>query len=345
MARPPISPEARQQKLSTAEALLAKLAEVDAATLARTAELSPKINFEAAVPFLAEMLDIVRLLGDRDMSRLPTQQLDQVISGATHLDSLVTQVRAFDINTNTPGDACNNIIQNIKQSYDGVMTPLVIPLAFTATQATDYPKIEREAKGCLATMQAEAAKLKEFMDSSHQQATAALAAVKAQAAEAGVATNAHIFAKYAELHGASARVWLKATVVIAVVTVLVALGGVGLAFAYQPPTTQAAIQYLVAKLILLSTLSFSILWCSKNHKAHKHNETLNQHRANALMTFRAFVEGTSNEGVKDALLLHAAQAAFAPRPTAYDSQETDHQPINPVVEIFGKALSKAASSS
>jgi hypothetical protein len=61
------------------------------------------------------------------------------------------------------------------------------------------------------------------------------------------------------------------------------------------------------------------------------------------MTFRAFVEGASDPAVKDAILLHAAQAAFSPRPTAYDSPEKDTTPINPVVEILGKTIPKASS--
>ena len=58
------------------------------------------------------------------------------------------------------------------------------------------------------------------------------------------------------------------------------------------------------------------------------------------MTFRAFVEGTADDRVKDAILLQAAQAAFAGRPTGFDSPEKDSPTINPVVEILGKSLPK-----
>ena len=99
---------------------------------------------------------------------------------------------------------------------------------------------------------------------------------------------------------------------------------------------------MVAKVLVLSTLSFGVLWCARNYKSQKHNETLNKHRANALMTFRAFVEGTSDVRVKDAILLQAAQAAFSGRPTGFDAAERDAQTINPVVEILGKTLPQAS---
>jgi len=133
-----------------------------------------------------------------------------------------------------------------------------------------------------------------------------------------------------------------ATIASASVTFIVATFFVILSFKYTPSSTAEAIQYIVSKLILLSTLSFAIYWCSKNYRSSKHNETLNKHRANALMTFKAFVEGSNDNQVKDAILLHAAQAAFVNRQTGYESQEKDTQSINPVVEILGKSVAKSS---
>jgi hypothetical protein len=73
--------EQRKQKLAQATDLLTELAAIDADSLARKSELSPTINFTAAVPHFEEMFDIVRQLNDRDISRLSTQQLDQVTTG------------------------------------------------------------------------------------------------------------------------------------------------------------------------------------------------------------------------------------------------------------------------
>jgi hypothetical protein len=225
------------------------------------------------------------------------------------------------------------------------MNPLLLPLAFTATQATDYAKIEREAKGYHTTMKAEAEALSKFIASSRAEAERALAAVKEQAAEAGVSTNAQIFVSEAQRHEGSARGWLKATIATASVTLFAAIAALVTAFVYHPPDLTAAIQYVVAKLLVLSTLSFAVIWCARHYRSQKHNETLNKHRANALMTFRAFVEGTSDERVKDAILLQAAQAAFAGRPTGFDAPEKEPSTINPVVEILGKTLPQSGDGS
>ena len=315
----------RQEQLEAVSTRLETFADVDARTLARTSELSPDINFKEAVPYFEEMLDLCRQLNQRDLSRLPAGQLREVLGACEQLEHHITEVKAFNLNQNTPGDVCRNIIRNVANAYDGVVHPMLLPLAFTATQATDYARIEREAKGYHATMKAEAEELAQFMEGVRKDTERALAAVKEQAAEAGVATNAQIFTRDSDQHKAVASKWLRATIGLGAVTVLAAIGALLVAFEYRPNDLSATIQYVVAKVLLLSTLSFSVAWCARNYRAQKHNETLNKHRANALMTFKAFVEGTSDERVKDALLLQAAQAAFSGRQTGFDSTERDPQ--------------------
>ena len=334
--------EQRSDALKNATEQIGELASIDPQTLARTSDLSPDINFKDAVPHFEEMLDLCKQLNQRDLSRLTVSQLNAISQACTKLSSLIQQVRAFTLNQNTPGDVCKNIVAAVGGAYDEVMNPLLLPLAFTGTQATDYAKIEREAKGYHATMKAEADSLSTFIANARKDAESALSAVKELAAEAGVSTNAEIFVGDAQKHHDLSRAWLKATIVVASVTFFAAVAALVTAFVYQPKDLSAAIQYVVAKVLVLSTLSFGVLWCARNYKSEKHNETLNKHRANALMTFRAFVEGTSDVRVKDAILLQAAQAAFSARPTGFDAAEKDTQTISPVVEILGKTLPKTS---
>ena len=178
--------EERKNTLNETTRRIAKLAEIDAETLARTSELSPDINFKEAVPHFKEMLDLCAQLNQRDLTRLTTGRLDEILNSCTQLEGLIQSVREFDLNQNTPRDVCQSIVSQITSAYNSVMDPLLLPLAFTATQATDYAKIEREAKGYHATMKAEADNFSSFIKSAFTDAERALAAVKEQAAEAGV---------------------------------------------------------------------------------------------------------------------------------------------------------------
>ena len=338
------TPEQRQEKIEEARKLLAELAEVNALSLSRVEDLSRDINFSEAVPYFEEMLDIIKQLNQRDIARLALTHLNQIIAGCNQVSTHIKSINDFDLNQNTPADVCKNIIDTIKNAYDTVMEPLTIPLAYTATQATDYAKIEREAKGYHATMKGEAEGFRKTLESYKIEAEKALHAVKEQAAEAGVSTNAQIFLTDSTNHAKIAKTWLIATIATSAITLLVAIGFMIVSFKYTPATTAVAIQYVVSKIILLSTLSFGIFWSARNYKSNKHNETLNKHRANALMTFRAFVEGSEDPTIKDAILLQTSQAAFSNRPTGYESQEKEAQTINPVVEILGKSLAKTGGT-
>ena len=214
------TPEQRQEKIKTARKLLAQLAEINATSHSRTDDLLRDINFSEAVPYFEEMLDLVKQLNQRNIERLASTHLQNIIGGCNQLTQFINSVNEFDLNQNTPADVCKGIIDQIKNGYDSVMEPLTIPLAFTATQATDYAKIEREAKGYHTTMKEEVENFKGTMKSYKVEAEKALLAVKEQAAEAGVSTNAQIFLTDSSAHAMVAKNWLTATVWATAITLL-----------------------------------------------------------------------------------------------------------------------------
>jgi hypothetical protein len=72
---------------------------------------------------------------------------------------------------------------------------------------------------------------------------------------------------------------------------------------YSPVSAGQTIQYTSSKIVVLSVLSFGVVWSSRNFRAAKHNEVLSKHREDALGLFRAFVEATDDSRIKDAILL------------------------------------------
>ena len=71
---------------------------------------------------------------------------------------------------------------------------------------------------------------------------------------------------------------------------------------------------------------------------------VHRHRELALSTFRAFVEGTSDEQVRNAVLLAATGAAFSPRPTGYDGAEGDGAGSSIAIEAVSRALPRLMNS-
>ena len=318
--------ETRLQQIKATTQAIKLVTDVDVSTLGRRAELTANLNFEEVVPHLERMQDVFVKLGERRIDILPTPELTKVQAAAASLTGLIDKVRGFSVESGNPGDVCQSIKNEILGAYDGIVNPLLVPLSFTAVQSTDYASREREAEGHGARLKTEHDKMIVFIEDVKKGAQRALEAVQEQAAQAGVATNAQVFNKEAEDRAASARSWMTATIYLTSITAAAALGGLVLAFYWTPDSPAAAIHFVASKLILLSALTVATVWCARNYRSHKHNETLNRHRAHALMTFKAFVEGTSDVHVKDAVLVEAAQAAFSGRTTGYESVGSSQLP-------------------
>lgn len=341
--------EQRQEYLDLINEQIAELSKIDPQKLGRREALSQEINFEKAVAPLQELFDVVSPLFDRSLERLPHSELGKIHGAFKTLLNFVEQIKNFKLTgQEKPDEACQAIIDNINGSQDSIMQNLVIPLAFTATQATDYAKVEREARGTLSQIKEEHSRIVDFTQKIETDAKAGLEAVQKQVAEAGVSSNAQVFREESETHSGLAKKWLTKTYWFSGITIFVSVAFYVLVFFYKPKTTPEAIQYVFAKLILLSTLMFALVWCAKNYKSHKHNETLNKHRANALNTFQTFYEGTSDIHIKDTILLQAANAAFTNRSTGYESNpEQDGQQGPQIVDLAGKVavpISKVGQS-
>jgi hypothetical protein len=336
------TPEERKQKLDAVNEKLRRVTAINVKDLGRRSELTTTINFEDAIPALEEMFDLVRQLEQRDLARLSVDKFNTITGACDEILKRVEEIRTFDIATQSnAGKACKDIIARVKNSYDQVLDQLIIPLAFTATQATDFARIEREAMGFHTRLKEKVEKTEVFIEKKQKEMTAALDAVKAVAAEAGVVSNAQIFEENSGSHSGLAQRWFKGTIAMTAITFVAAVGLFIESFIYQPQGVEAIIQHIIGKLIVLSVLSYGVFWCARNYRAHKHNQTLNKHRANALKTFKAFVSGSSDERIKDAVLLQASQACFLNRPTGYDSAEPEPQCINPVIDVIGKSITGA----
>ena len=96
----------------------------------------------------------------------------------------------------------------------------------------------------------------------------------------------------------------------------------------------------------MSLLTFGITFASRHYSASLHNVVVNRHRQNALGSFQALASGAVDKEIKDAILLQATQAIYAPQSSGYVRGTSESRPMPGVVEIFrnvGKATTKRDS--
>lgn len=142
-----------------------------------------------------------------------------------------------------------------------------------------------------------------------------------------VANHATIFFDQAATHKKNARKWR-----IGVMWLLGAdLAAISGSFAASFSVTNQ-IELAIFAALLISLISFTIVLSVKNYFSERHNETINQHKANCLKSFETFVT-TASDPVRDAILQYTAQTIFSPFNPGYLSKDAMQSPL-PIIEML-----------
>lgn len=209
----------------------------------------------------------------------------------------------------------NQIAGQINEFFQAVEKAAipVIALSATGVSSEKMAAIEGDAQ----------AALNDISDFRLQAEAAAQSAAKA-AAETGVSAEAKYFEELSKAHQWSAKIWLVLTLVTAVVIIVLALWHFYNPYSITPDTKWIVIQNIAAKLVILSTLSFVLVFFLRNYNTSRHNHIVNEHRAKALATFKAFVAGADkDEETKHAVLLQACQAIYRHQTSGYLRKDGD----------------------
>lgn len=320
--------EDRDEIISNIQSISQELADVDVAQLGRRNKLSESINFEPAIPTLEIIFDYIQPIFTADLSGISEPYLKSIYETFHRLRAFVNEINAFDLKGGNPSGECEDIIRAIKNYHENVIVNLAFPLVIIASQSSEREKEIQKARE--ARLEAE---------NTVSEIETVLKKVQVLSATAGVSANAKVFTEVSTSHRYFTFAWFFATVVVFGCTIYLAYINYLSIGKYKPESTGEAIHYISAKLILLSIMMFALAWCAKNHRSHRHNQTLNGHRANALRTFETFYNGSSDVEVKDTILLQAANAAFANRSTGYESApESDNQSTTQFIDIIGKSV-------
>ena len=107
--------------------------------------------------------------------------------------------------------------------------------------------------------------------------------------------------------------------------------------------TPRVFQIAIAKLVVFSLGSYATAAALAAFRAESHNAIVDNHRANALTTFEAFVNAPHiDQDTKNAILTQTTTAIFAQQPSGY-GQAAEASPIAANVLEIVKQLPKSGS--
>ncbi len=143
--------------------------------------------------------------------------------------------------------------------------------------------------------------------------------VKNVAALQGVTQQSVYFLEEADKFSENAEKWKVAALSSAAVALVFGISSLffhKVSF-FTPVTIAESIQFFSSKLLVFFILVYVMVLCSRNFLTSKHNETVNRHRQNALMTYRSLLDAGRAQETRDIVLNHAAAAIFNLHDTGY----------------------------
>lgn len=322
----------------TQEALQA-VQSYDLASLEQKDRLGP-FSFEPAIAPAFRVVSLFQRIPLEILKDLPQGARETIKNEANNLVKTFQQIMAFDEQQANPAEARRSIIQNIEQRYDGVFGNLHPWIAYATSKTTDFVGLTTEARNAVQTIE----KLGHDIQARTAEAEKRVADLEEQLRESlakqGVGKQAQYFESEATKHATEAEKWGRRTWRWSVAVAIVALTSfVSHRIPWiAPENTTEAIQFVASKVLLFGVLTFMLVRSSRNYMAHKHNEVVNRHKQNSLLTFNALVEAGATPDTRNTVLNHAASSIYATPDSGYVRGGADGGPSNTtLVELLPRA--------
>lgn len=330
--------EQEQQHRSELQSVLGQLVSIQPESLVRAEELGKDLNFETGSPVFRRTLDLFKDLSECDLDGVPAEMLQQLTNLARTALQQFQQVQTFSLQQHSanPIAVRDQFIEQIRNQWNSYYMMITPVIAYNAQRGTDFDRLEREARGTQSELKQIETDMRREKDTMLAEMRAALEQVRRAAAEAGVAQHAIHFKQEAESHQHQSIMWLRSAVGFAVLT------GAYAFYALEIQRHDIAanvslgslVQLALAKIVIISILSYGLVFSARNYAASRHNLVINRHRQNALSTFETFVKAASDPQTKDAVLVQATQSIFLPQTSGYLRGEGEAAPHgSQIVEV------------
>jgi hypothetical protein len=293
----------------------------------RTGELGP-INFTDIESEVKIVFSLLRKLLDYNLVTLPREHLE-VLQNKTHsIYDNIDRMQTFSVRGNSnPNQDNQNIILNFNQAYNEW-----IPIVMRAIQFLSLTQNALSPDNLDEEIRKKLLQIGKAEESFKQLVERHSGTINQIAQDFGMRNYAKIFRDESDEFKNDSKTWFTAAILT-----LMASGGLGLSILFIPKdfiSTFDVIQFTITKFVVLTAAFYGATVCFKNYKASKHNQILNKHRHNALMTFEAFTGSKEDSQTKAAVLLAATQTIFGNQSTGYNVDSVESDLPSKIVEII-----------
>lgn len=275
------------------------------------------ITFSEAEKDLDRAKNILSYLEVLPIDYLPEKALDQIIAQVNQLKTSIQNIDEFTIETNNPTGERDNRKNDLKNKVDSFYTQTAQWIPFLAYQKGDVTENINKLSESVQKANKIIDEAKNSVDQRKVEIEDIVKTAKEAAASAGAAVFTEDFSNESINNEEYAKKWLTASIVSAVLTIIVVIIMWCLSYKFEVKDNLQGIQVITAKVVILSLFVTATIWCAKNYRILKHLSSFNNHRALSLRTLQAFVKAALEDQTRDAVLLEATRAVFTNGATGY----------------------------
>jgi len=326
----------QQTLLDDATESLTRVQSFDPEELVQTSKLGAS-SFKLAVEPARKIITLFKQLPATTLEYFSDTELTAVKNQANSVHQLFEQILAFDVNDGDVINRQNALVQKLSAAYQGNFTQLYPLISYSMAKSVDFNQLEEQGRASVQSIQDQTSKIMAEIESQREEAQVILEDVRKTAAEQGVSQQAVYFKEEADAHGSDAEKWRTYTVRM---SVAVGIYGASTLFLHRipflvPQNTYETIQFTVGKVLIFFVLAYMLSLCAKNFLSNRHNEIVNRHRQNALMTYKALVDAGGSQEARDIILNHAASSVYRLHETGYaKSSESNGSSSSSIVEMM-----------
>lgn len=294
-----------------------------------------KFNFEDIETEVNKLFQMLNHFKTLPIELLPEVELNQLIAGLKSPNTILEQIRTFSIDQQNPKRIRDQYATQIKAAIDTFYTTAHLWIPYLAYQKGDVQKNIEALNSSVKNASSILDKTKEDVQTKKEEIDSVVLAAKEASASVGVGHFSANFEEEATIHKGNATKWLKATGVLAGLTLLSTIALYFFLPITDNATTAQIVQVLSTKIILISIFFTATLWAGKMYKATIHQMTMNKHRSNSLRTFQAFTKASNDVTTRDAVLMEATKSIFSILPSGYIDNERSAATSNTsIIEII-----------
>jgi len=316
-------------------------------SLPRVDDLGSKMNFGEVVKPAKRLVELYRRLTVTALQDFPNANLTAIKNSCDANYNLFQQVIDFDLAEQAnPNQVRESYINQIELAHDAAFNILRPFISYSLHRSADFQRLDTESRAAFQQIKDESEKIKKELEKQKTDAEGILKDIRNTAAEQGVTQQAIYFKEESENHENQAKDWERRTKWLAG---FIALYAVLSLFIHKwewisPENTYETIQFVVSKVLIFAILIYLLLLSAKNYLNHKHNSIVNKHRQNALVTYKALVDASGDDGAKEAVLIQAASCIFNPQSTGYTDTSNSMGNGRSLVEILSKPAVQAVTN-